>query len=412
MAVEAVIQILALLGILPGVHHIGGDFTPYERVYQNEEGFRNGYANRYGFYFPDFALNDDNRRILILGGGHIQGLQVSPEQQVSALLSNLIGQNQKEDETPSEVIAMGLAGFGPSPYLFDEVFQRHMSVRGADEIILFLHLGDDFQSTSPSTNPIVYTVDDDGTVEVQNTAFEHNLGHFFLRGYLSFQPVEILRGNYLTPKAIAGFTRTWVNDAQATVQSGEFDIPRLRGSITDRYALNELYHVGIKDTRVEKLPDGNNFMFKKGDNPARDASIAIMAGLLQQAQEMALTNDVPFRIVTIPAFPKAFYNQNSTDNWEPELGEYDLFLPERALADIAQQEGIPMLAMGQYMYEDRLGVDEIKEFYYLDGQGHFTPKGHEYFANAVYLCFFVDQPDQSSENTGCSAIQPMTSSEK
>lgn len=416
VAVEAVVQIVALLGILPGIQNIGGEYIPYERVYQNGEGFRNGYANRYGFYFPDFELNDDNRRILLLGGSYVQALQVSPEQQVSALLSDLMNQNQKEDVPQTEVAAMGLSGFGPSPLLFDEVFQRHITLRGADEIILFLHLGDDFQSASPSANPIVYTVGEDGTVEVQNAPFEHNLGHFFLRGYLSFQPVEILRSNYLTPKAIEGFARTWANDAQATsettVQNSEFDIPRLKGSVTDIYTINEGYHVGIKDTHVEKIPDGNNFMFKRGDNPARDASIAIVAGLLQQAQDIALANGVPFRIVTIPTFPKAFYNQASADNWEPELGDYDLFLPERALAEIAQQEDIPMVSMGQYMYEDGLGINEINELYYLDGQGHFTPKGHEYFANAVYSCFFADQQSQNSENSNCSVVQPMTSSEK
>jgi hypothetical protein len=54
VAVEVLIQLVAYLGFLPGVHTIGGDYTPYERVYHNAEGYRNGYANRYGWYYPDY----------------------------------------------------------------------------------------------------------------------------------------------------------------------------------------------------------------------------------------------------------------------------------------------------------------------------------------------------------------------
>jgi hypothetical protein len=45
--------------------------------------------------------------------------------------------------------------------------------------------------------------------------------------------------------------------------------------------------------------------------------------------------------------------------------------------------------MGQYMQNDNLTVEQIKELYYADGQGHFTPEGHKYFADAVYRCFFA-----------------------
>ena len=94
VAIEAVIQIVALFGMLPGSHRIGGNFVPYERVYQNEEGFRNDIANRYGWYYPDARLNDEAKRIIIFGTSQAQALQVAPEQQTGALLSELINQSQ------------------------------------------------------------------------------------------------------------------------------------------------------------------------------------------------------------------------------------------------------------------------------------------------------------------------------
>ena len=405
IAVEAVIQAVALVGMLPGTHRIGGNFAPYERVYHNQEGFRNDVANRYGWYFPDYSLNDNNKRILILGGSFVQALQVPPEQQLSTHLSTLIDQHRNETAIQTDVISIGVPGFGPSPYLYQELLAE--LDLGVDEIIVLFHLGDDFQSPSPAVNPIVYVIDEAGGIDVDpaDERLRHDLTHYYFRGFLSFQLVETLRSHYLTPKVINGLAGNWINDAQATINAGlvegEFNFPRSMGSVVDSFALTESSHAGIRSTALTTIPGGNNFVFKKSQSDGFHESVAIAGSILEDAHNFATANDIAFHVVTIPVFPRAFYNRFQADNWEPDLGDYDLFLPEKALLEIAGAKGISMLPMGQYMYQAKLDVDAIRQLYYSDGQGNFTPAGHAFFANAIYDCFYANaDSDACFDNQG------------
>jgi hypothetical protein len=401
LAVEIVIQAAAWAGVLPGTHTIGGNFVPYERVYYNAEGLRNGMANRYGWYYPDAAFNDDARKILIFGTSQAQALQVDPEQQVGAILSDMINQGKPNDDVETEVITIGLPGFGPGPYLYEAFMQEFIGEIKPDEIIVLFHLADDFQSETPQDSDIAYTVTD-GVVDIrpESTGLRHDLSHFFLRGYYSFQFVETIRSHFLTPKVVSGLiANTWSNTALATVADKEFDMPRLKGSISDKYAITEPSHSGVTAISLQILPGSNDFMFEKEGNVAADESISVAASLLKLGPKYEPIHGFNFRLVTIPKFPASFYSGFQSGSWEPDMGDYDLFLPEKALGEIAQNESITMLPMGQHMMEDELTVDEIRSLYYLDGLGHLTPAGHEYFAKAIYSCFFA--PSEDNDSVAC-----------
>jgi hypothetical protein len=392
---EAIIQIVAWIGALPGIHAIGGDFVPYERIYYNLEGSRNGRSNRYGWHFPDFKLNEEKRRVLVVGGSHLQALQVLPEQELSAHLSELITQNLAVGDTETEIVSIGLSGFGLSPFLFEDALSEIPDLLAYDEIVVLFHLGDDFQSPTPSHNSIAYTVGEtyDASVRPSDARLRHDLTHYYLRGYMSFQLVETIRSNYLTPKVIPGLfhngngeTRT----SEATPTDIAVDFSRLRGFVTDNYTLTEPGHAGIKSTDLETITQGNNFMFNQDGNDGRREALLIADSLLQTAQEITAAKDITLRVVTIPAFPETFYSTFHKDEWQPQIGEYDLFLPENALMEIASKHNIPILPMGQYILRDRLTVEEIRALYFYDNLGHFTPLGHEYFANAINACFYSD----------------------
>lgn len=401
VVVEVIIQIVAYFGLLPGTHMIGGDFTPYERIYYNAEGFRNGFANRYGWTFPDYSLDDEKKRVLIVGGSYVQAMQVQPEQQMGAVLSDLINRGNEEGEVPTEVVSIGLPGFGPSPYLYDVFLSELMMEPGplvVDEIIVLFHLGDDFQTVSPVGDPIVYTVDDSGNASVapEDARLRHDLTHYFMRGYLSFQIVETIRANYLTPKVVGGLLRSNDNTVQASVAADEaINFPRVQGKVTANLSLTEPDHAGIRSTDFSIIPYGNNFIFSTdADEEARE-SLIIANSILKTANEVASANNIMLRVVTIPAFPGAFFADFEAVNWESQIGEYDLFLPEKALMEGAEREGIPMLPMGQYMAGNNLTVEDIEQLYFANGQGPFTPQGHEYFANAIFECFFSDESDDA-----------------
>lgn len=394
-AVELVFQALAWFGLLPGSYKIGGDFYTYERVYYNGESLRNGFANRYGWYYPDIPLNDKNRRILLLGSSYLQGIQVQPEQQMSVYLSKLM--NQPEPEVKNEVVSIGLPGFGLAPFLYDATMTEMPANLKTKEIIVFYQLGDDFQSPVESQNSIRYTVSDTGTVAVnpEDARLQHDLTHYFLRGFISFQLVGAIRSSYLTPILIHSWLNSSTRDANTAPAGNGVEFPRRVGHVTDYYAITEPGHAGIKYTDLEIIAQGNNFMFRQGSDEDRQKALLIAEGVLGKAQEIARANGITLRLVTVPVFPDEFYRESASQSWKPEMGEYDLLLPERGLVDVANRLQIPILPMGQFMLQNGLSAEDIRALYLSNEEGSFSSKGNEYFAEAIYSCFYSDKANRN-----------------
>ena len=386
VAIEVVFQLVAWSGLLPGKHIIGGDFVPYERIYNNVEGFRNDFANRRGWTFPDFEMDDEKKRILVVGGSFVQAVQVGPEQQFSSHLSNLINNTQAEINPQSEIIAIGLPGFGPTPFIYRDALIEIPEIMAYDEIVVLYHMGDDFQSPVMEDNAILYRIGENNEVEVHQdyARIRHDLTHYYLRGYLAFQIVETLRSNYLTPKVVAGF----FSAQNAEAESSEFNFTRQVGFVTSNYTLNEPGHAGIKSTDQNIIPQGNNFLFTDLQSKGFQDAMIITDSILKTAQEITSASGVALSIVTVPVFPGEFYSTYQGDNWQPQVGDFDLFAPELALLDIAEKYNIPVLPMGMYMLQNKLSVEEISNLYLDNGVGHFTPEGHAYFAEAINRCFY------------------------
>ena len=392
VAVEVLLQVMARFGALPGALTIGGDFYPYERVYYNQAGLSNASANRYGWYLPDVKLDYSKKRILVVGGSYVQSLQTRPEQQFSVLLSRQVNAAEADPSSRVEVIPLGMPGFGLSPFLYEAPVTEVPRMLASQEMIVMFHLGDDFQSPVKEHNAIAYEVGDSNEVQVepQDAGWRHDLTHYYLRGFLSIQLVESVRSNYLTPKVIDGLLRGNGGESRTSAVPGnELDFPRLVGSVTDTYSIREPGHAGIKTTDLQVFAGGNNFMFVQGGNEDRDKAILIADNLLRHAQEIARSTGTRIRLVTVPEFPDGFFVASS-GKWEPVVGQFDFLLPERELIDIAAKYDIPILPMGQYMLADGLTPEQIRALYLPNAVGGLTPQGHEYFADAIYSCFYAE----------------------
>ena len=385
LVIEVIFQVLAFTGLMPGDQRIANVFVPYGRVYQNVEGFGNGTTNNFGWYYPDFKFTEGSKRILLLGDTYIQALQIDREQHVGVKLDALLQENQADQEI--EVLAMGMPGFGPGLYLSHSRLEDTVRQFQPDEIILFFHLSNDFQTaTTPTKDSIVYQVDAAGKTDVlpDGVDYLHSLKHLILHGYeRRIDPLATIRGNYLTAQIVRGFWRT----PESASPVDELDIPGYRAYVVDQIETETAFAL-ITRTDLVRAPGQGNFMFEKAGNEQADNALAVAKGLLASTQSYLASEGVTLRIVTIPVFPKAFYTRNLAADWDANLGPYDLFLPERALQELAIEQEIPILAMGQYLQNEGLTVEQIKALYYADGLGHFTPQGHETVANAIYDCFF------------------------
>ncbi len=401
LGIEVLVQLLAYASLLPGTHTIANLYVPYGKVYYNAEGFSHSTINNYGWYYPDFRLRQDSTRIVVLGDTFIQALQIDPAQHLGVKLETLLKSGQERPAAASdiEVLALGMPGFGPGLYLSNSRLEHTVTQFRPHEIILFFDLSSDFQTvTQPSENDIVFVVHPEGNVDLHPDSVGplHNLKHFILDGYeQTIDPLSTLWGHYLTPRLFGAM----LHQPNASPPLKAMDILSFRGVVIDKTPTLSTFSL-VRRTGTVKTPGASNFLFEKRMNRRAKEAVAIATSLLKQTHDYLASQGVILRIVTLPAFPQAFYTQYHSGNWEPEVGDYDLFLPDRALRAFAQDNHIPFLSMGQYMYETHVEAHRIKALYYLDGQGHLTPQGHDYVAQAIKACFYSDAA-QRNHSDGC-----------
>lgn len=408
---ELVAQGLAFAGALPGSVHLDGGYAPQGRVYHNREGFGNGWANSFGWYYPDFSLEPGSHRVGLIGDTYIQALQIDPQQHLGVLLQNQLGEAPGWEG--AEVLALGHPGYGAGLYLDLEMLDFALSAYELDEIIVFMHLGNDLRNlTTPSDVDVYFSLPGDGTVEIDSRNFGrwHDVAHYVLTGYEPYHPLRVITRNYLTPT----LARTLVAGAGTKQRSAlaagglasnavdSMDIPGVRGVITRRSNETVGGHRSVMAMDLLETPGWSNFLFEKGGNAQADEAHHITQLLLQRFHDYARERDIQVRLVTIPVFPAAFYQTFEGSDWTPELGDYDLFLPERRLVRFAQENGIPVLAMGHTMLAGRLTTEQIQSFHYAGGTGHLTPQGHAYFAGAIDDCFYAaGRGDDGNSSNGC-----------
>lgn len=361
LVVELVLQGVSLLGALPGgFRSNAGIYLPYGRIYNPEQG--NGMTNRYGWFAPAVDKNSDTRKILLIGDEYIASLETDRAEHLSARLAADLG----AAGTDAEVIAIAATGYGPAHYY--EAVKSGINLFEPDEIVLFINLGDDFFNVMPNLDPrqpydeLFYVYSEDGTwnLHPQSILPQHLLFHYIND---SHRPIidsilRTVRSHLLTPKLIASFM-------------GEEESAEARTPQND--ALPPLGR--------------RQFIFRTEPSQNAETAVNLTRQLLEIAHRTALVKGVTLRIVTIPAFPEAFYAQSGSD-WQMAFGDYDLLQPERVLQAFAADKNIPILPMGAQMHDQSLTVDAVRGLFRDNGYGNFTPAGQQFFADAVYNAFY------------------------
>lgn len=405
LLVEASIQLAGLAGQMPlRTVMTGGLFVPHGRIYQNVEGSTNATSNNYGWYYPTFQQPGAHHRILLLGGTFVQGLQVPLSQHMGVLL-----QNRLDSARENEVLALGMPDFGPGVYLSLTRMEHAISAFEPDEIVLIVHLSNDFHlAQKPAEHDLYYTLNN-GVAEIhpESWRYRHDLQHYILDGYEPvLDPLRTLRTHLMLPHLIQQMIEAPIaaadEEADPTEDDQRLRIPRWREVVVRTKPLDEK-HAQILDTAIVDESGRANFLFEtKGqseDGYARAAEVmAVAESLIQLASDYAQAKNVQFRLVTIPAFPEAFFTSSADREWSELLGAYDLLLPEKKLQAFAQSRQIPFLAMGERMRQTGMSRQEIESLYFRRGRGHFTPAGHALYATSIANCFY--EPDDH-DKVGC-----------
>lgn len=368
LAIELVVQALAAFGVFRTNLDSTQSFdyySPYNRVYQTEEGFGTGLTNNYGRYASEFELLPDSYRIAIVGDSFVDGLQVRKDEQFGHLLEERLLAG--EAEQTFEVLPIGHTDKGPGLYLSTwlmEVMNRELA---PDEAIIFFDMGNDFQITNEAGQGLPYFYFDESGELVVDKQLEfrdfHEAEHYIYRGYKGFQPVLMLRTNFLTPRLI-----------QEALGIDRFARPNAMKS-------DDINPVNPVNPDIDRP---NGFVF----NPTTNEHVLdIAAATLALGRDEMAKAGAGARVVVNPAFTAAFFAQ---DQWNTIFGDSDLLLPERRLAEAAVAEGIPFLGLGTYMAAQGLSPADVQALYFADGLGHLTQAGHEFVAEAIYRCFYAE----------------------
>jgi hypothetical protein len=361
LLIEIFLQATAWLGVLPGLET--NLKAPFARVYWTAEGRGNGICNRYGWYYPPFDLKAAHK-IVFVGDSQVEALEVLRTQNQAIDLQNLL----KEKSPDWAVLGLGDHGSGPA-FSIDvlEYAWRHFQPQ---EAIVAVSMGANVAEASialagvPPDKYIFYDLDADGKLVLNpasaggRAAFDRGL-EFSHQSLIPTLPVilnshcmilqlaDSLRDNYYKRR----------RQAELVARGGEKN-----GLISETFAINP--------------------------SPEVQRAMKILLAQLQQCKNVCDSHGMKFHLVTIPAFPKVFYDSQHGRDWTMRIGDYDFFKPEREVVAWAKANDVPILSMGEYIRQKNLDVEEIRSLYFANGTGHLTVKGHEFFAQAIYETFY------------------------
>ena len=363
LGVELLLQTAAWLGVLPAVNI--AQKAPFARIYWTAEGRGNGIRNRFGWYYPPFDLKASHK-IAFIGNSQVEGLEVLPWQNQAADLDKLL----KEKSRDWAVLGFGSHGSCPAQAIdVLEYVWRHFRPQ---EAILVVTLGNDISAASAKLHPvpanqfIYYDLDERGDL-LLNPASAPGREHFdraLERSHRSlfFNLPFILYSHCMTVQ---------VADS-------------LRDSLRRCRQRAE-----IKARGKGVLANGfNTSLFAVNPTPDAQLALKILLAQLRQCKKVCDSHGMKFRLVTLPAFPQAFFDSQQGRDWTMHIGGCDYLGPERMIAAWAHTNEIPVIPLGEVLQQEKMVVADIRSLYFLDGTGHLTVKGHAFCAQAIYEKFY------------------------
>ena len=368
LLIEALLQSAAWLGLLPGINV--KDKASFARVYWTGEGRGNSIRNRYGWYYPQFNLQSSNR-VVVIGDSFVEAVEVARGRNQAGFLQELLRSNSPG----CAVLALGNHGTSPAYHL--EVLdyaERHFPPQ---EAIILLYLGNDITESSPVLNQlppdrfIYYDFDAAGHAELLPAS--SSMRAVFVEG------MERCHGS-IWPQA-------------GTIVRSHFMLAQLlfstRDTILRARRQHELAHADPKRAEIGWL-GLNPATFKTPLAPEARRALDVTLAELELLRQKCEQNHIKLRFVTIPFFPKQFYDTQHGGQWTLRLGDYDFLGPDREISAFCHSNNISMLSLADWLAARHTDVKEIRRMYLTDGVGHFSKHGHQMCAQAMYETFYAN----------------------
>jgi len=359
---ELLLQAMAAMGILPLV--TTKLKAPYARVYWTAEGRGNGIRNRFGWYFPAFDLKAPHK-IAFIGDSQVEAVEAARIQNQAADLQRLL-----KEKSPDWAV-LGLGNHGTAPAHSIEVLEYAWQHFQPQEAIVVVSVGSDVTESSPTLNRlgpdryIYYDLDPARGELTLNPASATSRDRFD-------KSLEFSHGSLLAiaPVILASHCMTL----------------QLATSLRDAFYTR--HRVAEMTARGNDINGFNPEPFAVDPSPEAERALKVLVAELAECKKICDRHGMTFRIVTIPAFPKAFYDTQHGRDWTMHIGSYDYFGPERQIVAWADSNQVPVVSIGKIIEGKKMDVEEIRSLYFSNGSGHLTPKGHEFCATTIFQAFY------------------------
>jgi len=368
LLVEILLQAAAWLGVLPAVNTKLK--APFARIYWTAEGRGNNFRNRFGWHFPEFDLKAP-KRIAVIGDSFVEAVEVGRDQNEAADLQKLL----KQKSPDWSVLALGTHGTSPAYYLDAlDYAQRHFQPQ---EAIIVIYLGNDINESSPLLN---YTAP-------QNFIY-YDLdanGQLVLNPASATAREEFDRGLEFSHQPLLATLPVILNSYCMTLQM----MDSLRDDWKRRDGIRKLAASDPEAAKFGRV--GLSLKPYVVNDPQGQHAMTVMLAELTLMKQRCETNHVKLRFITVPFFPPQFYATQHGADWSEKIDGYDFLLPDRQIAAFARSQGIPFLSFADSLKAKKITAEEIRDLYFTNGSGHFTARGHELCAEAMFNTFY-DQP--------------------
>jgi hypothetical protein len=371
VCVEAALQVLCWMGVVPGM--TAKLRAPYGRVYWTAEGCGNSIRNRYGWYYPKF---DEAApvRIAYIGDSQTEGVESPPDRNQAADLNVLL----KKDHPDMAVLGMGTHGTSPSFHLdVLEYAWRHFQPR---EAIVEISLGasisemlPELHQTPPGT--YIYYSLDSGNHLVLNPLCDAPRRR-------RIQNLEICHRSLLVNASLIFDSHCMILQTLDSLRSAFLQRRQQLLLAAKSNGLGQTEAAELGRIGFDPLP------FAVPRPPQAQLALNILEAEILRSKEICDSHGMTLRVVTVPVFPRPFYQTQRGTNWTLHIGNYDYLAPEQDLMDFARAHGIPIAPVGHTFKEQGLDVDQIRSLYLSDGVGHLNVQGHQRVADIVFSDFY------------------------
>jgi hypothetical protein len=331
--------------------------------------------NRDGWRGPEvpLAAAPGTFRIALLGDSYIEAFEVPFEKTVGELLE---GRLSALRGTPVEVLNFGHGGYGTTQELL--TLQHEVWKYSPDLVLLAVTIGNDISDNSRRLKRIDYVPYHvfRGERLVLDTSFRDSEGY----------------------RSRALWTRRLLVLMQHSRLAQLINRVRRTGRRTERRQANRTpgEEVGMRDE--VHLPPAT---------PEWEEAWRVTEALIRRMRDECRLHGRPFAMVTLTRGIQVTPVPEEKEDFLRALGAPDLYYPERRLAALGRQEGIPVLNLAPTMAEQAIR-DRVYYHAHQDslGVGHWSEAGHRAAADLIAGWLATEFPDAAAGGLTAASRRP------